>query len=302
MEFGKVDNWDKIDFSLPPAPAWNAGVLPGKPVPRQDVKLYIGCPRYSVKDWKGRVFSEKTPQKDFLQHYCRQFNTLEANQTGYRSLDDKTVARWMENATPGFKFCPKLPRSLTHYGRLEMNPRVHDHLDACRRLGAHLGPSHLQLSDKFGVSRLPELLALIRDWPSDIPMALELRAAEWFAGSAAFEQVLDAMAAAQLPMIITDTPGRRDVLHGYLTSETLFLRFKAHGEHPTDHRRIAAWSARIGAWLALGLRAIYCIVHSPGEQRAPDICNAFSAQLTREHGLTHAAWEVQNSSDQMQMF
>ncbi len=298
MEFGKVEDWNSIDFALPPEPAWNAAVLEGGAISTQDVKVYIGCPRYSVKEWKGRVFPEKAPQRKFLEWYCKQFNALEANQTGYRALTPNTAERWLERATGDFKFCPKLPRSLTHYGRLELNARIFDHLDACTLLGRHLGPNHLQLSPKFGPDRLPEILNLLNEWPRDIPFALELRHPDWFSGSPAFEHVLEAMAAKQQPMIITDTPGRRDVLHGYLTAPRTFIRFKAHGEHPSDAQRIAAWSARIGQWLKLGLRELYFIVHSPGEQRAPEVCNLVSEQLQRDHGLQHKKWAPAESSQE----
>lgn len=42
------------------------------------------------------------------------------NTTFYAIPDSDTVARWVAQTPPGFEFCLKLPREITHQGLLEL--------------------------------------------------------------------------------------------------------------------------------------------------------------------------------------
>jgi len=60
-----------------------------------------------------------------------------------------------------------------------------------------------------------------------------------------------------LTLLLTDTAGRRDVLHQRLTSKTAFIRFVANDLHATDYKRMDEWITRLKNWIDNGLEEIY---------------------------------------------
>jgi uncharacterized protein YecE (DUF72 family) len=72
-------------------------------------------------------------------------------------------------------------------------------------------------------------------------------------------------------MVITDTAGRRDVLHMRLTAPVVFIRFISNSLHASNLTRIEEWAHRIKEWLDKGMQEIYFIVHNHDEYYAPDI-------------------------------
>ena len=110
MEFGKVADPGKIDFTLPKDAPETTKLLKAQPGDRP-FEVYEGCAKWNRGDLKG-FYPRGT--KDELQYYATQFNSIELNTTHYRIPDAGTVRRWREAVGLGFKFCPKLPRSISH--------------------------------------------------------------------------------------------------------------------------------------------------------------------------------------------
>lgn len=149
--------------------------------------------------------------------------------------------------------------------------------------GDKLGPCFLQLSDNFAPNRAGLLQDYLRSLPRDFQVALELRHADWFARGGAkdtWRLLLDL----GVGTVITDTSGRRDVLHMRLTTPVTFIRFVANNMHASDFIRIDAWAARLKSWMARGLREAYFIVHSHDEFFAPDLVNYTIDQFNRTIG------------------
>src|SRR3954466_348565 len=103
MEFGKVASPDRVEFSFPPNDPRNAAGAPVRP------SLWIGAPVWACKEWVGRIYPPKTPARDFLKFYSRQFNSIELNSSFYRVPDAATVETWKKTVPQGFKFAPKFP-------------------------------------------------------------------------------------------------------------------------------------------------------------------------------------------------
>ena len=83
MKFGKLQDISKVDFTLPPDAGENELFFDRLPK-SENVTIYIGCTGWSMKEWVGRVYPKGTKTKDYLQHYGKQFNTIELNTTHYR--------------------------------------------------------------------------------------------------------------------------------------------------------------------------------------------------------------------------
>jgi hypothetical protein len=67
--------------------------------------------------------------------------------------------------------------------------------------------------------------------------------------------------------VITDTPGRRDVLHMNLINDQLFVRYVGDFNHPSDLERTNQWIERIQELHSLGVKDFWFYVHQPGEKR-----------------------------------
>ncbi|KAB1232211.1 DUF72 domain-containing protein [Chryseobacterium viscerum] len=81
--------------------------------------LYIGCSGFYNNDWKGFLYPENTPGKDFLSLYSKTFNAVEINSTFYRKPTAKTLQKWYDETPEAFRFFIKIPKSITHENRLE---------------------------------------------------------------------------------------------------------------------------------------------------------------------------------------
>jgi len=112
MKFGKLPNIDQVDFSLPPDAEGTASIL--AKLPQSKSQLYVGCTGWGMKEWIGTVYPAKTKAKDFLHHYARQFSTIELNTTHYRIPTPETVIKWRDTTPADFRFCPKIPQSISH--------------------------------------------------------------------------------------------------------------------------------------------------------------------------------------------
>ena len=67
--------------------------------------------------------------------------------------------------------------------------------------------------------------------------------------------------------VITDTPGRRDVMHFNLTNNHLFVRYVGDFNHSSDKYRIYKWIDKMVELVNCGVDHIWFYVHQPGENR-----------------------------------
>jgi uncharacterized protein YecE (DUF72 family) len=272
MDFGRVQTslLDKVDFRLPPEPRENNLVLIGKKASAP--KIYIGCPRWGVKEWLGKLYPKGTKDSHFLDEYVKQFNCIELNSTFYNLYDETTMRKWAEKAEGReFLFCPKVYQGISHEGSLtEKMPLMHAFEKSIAAFENHLGPAFLQLSDAFGPQRKKELQYFIHALPTAMNLFVEVRHSAWFDGSE-LEWLTDLLRAVNKGLIITDTAGRRDACHMHLAIPKTFVRFVSNNLHPTDYTRIDEWVKRIAYWLENGLEELYFIVHMPNEKHSPEL-------------------------------
>ncbi len=100
----------------------------------------------------------------------------------YHLPSAQTVGHWSGLTGPGFRFCPKLPKTLSHEKRLEdPAPEIRQMQQLAAELGPRLGCTFVQLPPSF-VARPHEeriLRKFLRAWPADIPLAVEFRHESW---------------------------------------------------------------------------------------------------------------------------
>lgn len=267
MDFGKLPDISQVDFSLPEDPAFNQGLAEDG----ETKTLYIGCTGWSMKEWVGKIYPPSTKAADYLEHYAKQFNTIEHNTTHYRIPDVGTVVKWRDKTTEDFRFCPKVPQAISHKGDLGLNDdNIQSFCDNIALLATKLGVCFLQFPPRFGPKSIGLMRTFLKNWPKNIPLALELRHPGWFKGEATTE-VFDLMRKEQVGTVITDVAGRRDVLHMHLTTREVLIRFVGNGLDSTDYQRIDAWILRLKAWFNAGLTNVYFFCHEPDNLLAPEL-------------------------------
>ena len=106
MNFGKLQDISKVDFSMPSEPAFNEKIWSNSPCPTPHV--YWGCTGWGMAQWVGDFYPKGTKSKDYLQHYAKQFSTIELNTTHYRIPSLNTIQKWYEESDNDFKFAPKI--------------------------------------------------------------------------------------------------------------------------------------------------------------------------------------------------
>ncbi len=286
MEFAKVDRalLDKIDFSLP-ADGKYIDLLPKR---NEDTKFYLGAPKWGIKEWKGMIYPEKTPDTKFLDHYIQSFNGIELNTTHYQIYPESTILKWAEKVNgKDFMFCPKFPQSVSHYSELT-RVRAHEITDrflaSVIHFGEHLGPLFLQLSDRYGPNKKAALFDYLERLPKDLDITLEVRHPDWYAAPHRNE-LFDKLFELGIGSVITDVSGRRDCAHMEVTSPVTLVRFVGNGLHPTDYPRIDEWVKRLANWKSKGMKAIHFYVHQPGEIHTPELTAYLIERLNTELGL-----------------
>jgi uncharacterized protein YecE (DUF72 family) len=287
MEFGRVPEKDlkKIDFSLPPEPAYNKKILKEKPA--RTPKVYLGCAKWGRTEWVGKIYPLKTREKDFLQHYVNHYNSIELNATHYKVYGPAGTAKWAEKAKgKDFLFCPKMYQGVTHRGSLKGKEFITtEFLRGILGFGKHLGPVFVQVSDSFSPNRRKELFDFLASLPKDLQFFLEVRHPDWFAKPDIQKEMFETLTSLKMGAVITDTAGRRDCAHMHLTIPKAFIRYVGNSLHKTDYTRSDAWVKRVKYWLDHGLQELYFFMHMHDEATSPELTVYLVDKLNKECGL-----------------
>ncbi len=287
MEFGRVpeETLNDIDFSLPAGSAWNKNILTGKPA--KDAKVYLGCAKWGRPEWVGKIYPQKTKEKDFLQHYVHHYNSIELNATHYRIWGEAGIKKWAEKAKGvDFKFCPKMYQGVTHRGSLSGKEFViNEFFRGIVAFGNHLGPVFIQVSDSFSPNRKKELFDFLASLPKDLQFFLEVRHPSWFTKPDIFNELLQTLASMKMGFVITDTAGRRECAHMHLSIPKALVRYVGNSLHPTDYTRIDAWVNRMKSWLKNGMDELYFFLHMHDEATSPELTIYLVDKMNKECGL-----------------
>ena len=272
MKFGKLANIENVDFSLPPDATRNAIFFEKLEKSDEKATVYIGCTGWSMREWVGKVYPLKTKTKAYLHHYARQFNTIEFNTTHYRIPTFDMVEKWRMESADDFKFCPKIPQTISHRNDLgQASGQLLAFCESIQNLEEKMGCCFMQLPPYFAPNRSEILLKFIENFPSHISLAIEFRHEEWFKNDN-LKSVSEALRKKNMAIVITDVAGRRDVLHMEVTTDIAMVRFVGNALHATDFQRIDEWVARLNGWIDQGLKKIYFFCHEPDNVLAPDLC------------------------------
>jgi len=305
MKFGKLPDISAVDFSLPTDAPGTKESIATSALDNQSLHFYTGCTGWGMPEWVGKVYPKGTRAKDFLYHYSRQFNTIELNTTHYRIPDHQTIKRWYDLSAADFKFCPKIPQSISHSRSLGLGgEQIPAFCEAIQGLEEKLGCCFMQLPPYFGPDKLPQLATFVSAFPNHIPLAIEVRHEAWFNDPQQAQALFDLLAEHQMAIVLTDVAGRRDVLHMRLTNSTAMVRFVGNDLVPSDYTRIDDWVDRSLQWQKAGLQEIYFFTHEPDNIKAPELADYLATHLANKDAIKTRGpvFYPSNEGEQMSLF
>lgn len=280
MKFGKVEHPEEIDFSLPPTPKETKKVLNEQKSSQYD-NLRIGCAKWNRKDLRN-FYPRGT--KDELAYYSTQFNAIELNASFYRIFPEEQFRTWDDKTGDDFQFFPKIPRYISHTKRLKDTERiVDDFVTNLQPIKKKIGSVFLQMPNNFHPKNLNRLEPFFMHWPAEIPLAAEFRHTNWYNDKEVEKELYRILEVYNISNIITDSAGRRDLLHMRLTNATAFIRYVGTN-HESDFTRLDEWLEKLQEWYKAGLKNIYFFVHQNVEKRSPLLSAYFIENFNKRFG------------------
>ncbi len=282
MKFGSVSNPELVDFTLPEDHPETARVLKsskkrGKP------NIYVGCAKWNRTDLKG-FYPRGT--KDELTYYSTQFNSIELNASFYNFYSVEQFQNWAAKTPEDFKFFPKINQMISHLKRLnDVERYTEDFCNSLAGLGDKLGVVFLQLHNNFAPKNWDRLENYISNFPSGIPLSVEVRHTDWLNDPDVSDRFYALLEKHNVANIITDTAGRRDLLHMRLTTPSAFIRYVG-ANHDSDYNRLDDWFDRVKQWSDQGIEDIYFFVHQNLEKASPLLSAHFIKRLNEELGYS----------------
>jgi uncharacterized protein YecE (DUF72 family) len=309
MQFGRTTDLTRVDFAPAPWTQRSLALLASArgrapALPQGAEWLRLGAPAFRHRGWLGTLYPLDAPADQWLSIYADKLSALELNSTFYGLPSEATLERWIAQTPPRFRFCPKVPRSISHeLESPELPARVAVFTTHMARLGGRLGPALFQLPERATPAVLPQLSAALAAFPEGFGLALEVRHPDWFSDGALHAALSELLEQRGFASVITDVAGRRDVCHGSLTRPIAFVRFVGEGGHPSDEPRAAAWIDRLLALQALGLSEAYFFAHQPDDIAAPQLLAAVAAHaLARGIELPALPLEQSARDAQLELF
>jgi uncharacterized protein YecE (DUF72 family) len=236
-------------------------------------KLYVGTSGWAYPTWKPDFYPAKLPQKNFLQHYTTQLNTVEVNFTFRQLLKETTAQKWITESPAGFLFGIKAHQVITHIKRLKNTadfiPRFLGTIEPLAR-AEKLGPVLFQLPPnmKADLKVLEEFLTTL---PRAVPSAFEFRHDSWFT-----DEVFNLLKAHNRALCVAENEER--TTPDVVTSDFVYYRFRKPTYTPQERH---AMVSRLREHLAATRNVFAYFKHEETPQGA-----LYAAEVLKEAGQT----------------
>lgn len=190
--------------------------------------LYFGTSGFSYNDWVGNFYPRGITQREWLNYYALEFNSLELNSTYYALPKLSILESMIAKTGEGFLFSVKANQSLTHQRQHDRNifsafvHMLQPFIDA-GKLGCVLA----QFPFSFGFSRQNcDYLGFFREQMGDLPVVVEFRNVRWLK-----PDIFDWLRSYNLGFCCVDEPQIPDLLPpvAEITNNIGYIRF--HGRN-----------------------------------------------------------------------
>ncbi len=158
------------------------------------------------------------------------------------------------------------------------------------------------LPPSFAPANIELLERFLDALPKGFQIAIELRHPGWFTNRVLIDEAYALLQNSGAAAVITDTAGRRDVVHAAITAPTVFVRFLGNELHPSDYTRLEDWVARLKKWMAAGVTEVYIYMHHGTYVNVPELSAYFIEKANASWGSKLRAWEpVAGASPQLSL-
>ncbi|WP_153530441.1 DUF72 domain-containing protein [Actinomadura macrotermitis] len=257
------------------------------------MRLHVGCAMWTLAPWQGRFLPHPLPPKERLRAYASWCNAVEGNTTFYATPTRDTVETWAGQTDPGFRFIPKLPKTITHERRLgDVEEELRAFLAAIEPLGPRAHTLWVQLPAAFAPADLGALAAFLRRLPGSYRYGVEVRHRAFFEDARAarlLEQVLAGAGAEWIPFdtvtLFQSLPTSDAERDAWLKKPRVPRRSRALTDRPVVRylgrddvdRTVEGWRFwvdTVAAWLREG-RSPTVFVHTPDNAEALPLARRF---------------------------
>lgn len=149
-------------------------------------EIRIGTSAFTAEGWEGTFYPKGIAAREQLSYYATQFDTVELDNTFYRTPAISTVKGWYAKTPPGFIFAAKVPQVITHEKVLvDCQEDLKHFLETMGELRDKLGPLLFQFGyfnkSKFksGAEFLARLKPFLKTLPKGFQYAVEIRNKYW---------------------------------------------------------------------------------------------------------------------------
>jgi len=277
---------------------------------------------WGYKEWVGNFFPQHTPASDFLRLYSRRLTAVEGNTVFYAIPSAETITRWKQETPATFRFCPKIPRDISHAPHLESRKNETNFFtDRIRELKERLGPMFLQLPPAFGPTQLSQIQTFLDFWPADLRLAVEVRHPDFYKEpyAANLNTLLSQYRVARVMMdtrpIRIGSAEEKQILQARerkpdlplqiaVTTDFIFLRYIGNPQMEVNQPFLDSWAEQLAQWLKQG-RTLYVFCHCPYEIHSPAICKALYQRVSALVTLPPLPWQPgqpESGPEQAQLF
>lgn len=273
---------------------------------------------WSHPQWPGRHIP--SGQGDSLRHYATWCNAVEGNTTFYAVPGASTINQWSEQAPTDFRFCFKLPRTITHDRRLrQTDAELSAFLTVMEPLAERCGPLLIQMPPSFSGDDHQVLASFLTQLPADWQWAVEVRHPDFFPGGDSERRLNDALADRSVNRVLLDsrplfagprqTPGEieafankpRVPIRPVATGSNPIVRFIGQTDLDASARHWDQWVDKIAEWLVTGLEP-YFFAHTPDNIEAPVLNRRFHGVMAKHLPTLAPLPEPVTPATQMDLF
>lgn len=281
-------------------------------------RCYIGLTQWQHSAWQDNLLV-RPKNAHVLGAYSQYFSSVEGNTTFYGLPKAETVKQWNKETPEQFRFCFKLPQTITHkHQLLNSDVETQEFLDRIAPLTTKLGLLCIQLPATFSGTELQNLSDYLDSLPSNLNFAVEVRHPDFFAKGTIEREFNQLLAAKKANRISFDTrslfahPATDPIsskakehkpqlpVHAIATADNPMVRLITPMDWKWAESYLQPWLKKVVNWLDEG-RSPYLFFHTPDNAEAPQLAAYFVEQLekVRPGSCYFSPWPEQASQDSL---
>lgn len=229
--------------------------------------------RLGMRSWEsaklcGSLYDHGTPIDEYLKNYAAQYDSVEYHDSFLEipsTRNMRELRAQVEKVNKNFKFCPVIPRRISHEFQLGENLfDLKEFLEAIDELGPHLGPCVLRLPETFSPLQMKHLDKFYKVWPKERPLAIQFTHDDWLRNPMFLTLVAKDLEGTNISILIEDRLDAPVNVSALLTTNHLIVRFFGRLSEQ-DEARLAMWVYRLGEYRAYGIKNSFFFLYEHEE-------------------------------------